>query len=780
MGDTSSICVAVRVRPFTERETRNLISTPSQQHFLGDGSFSAGTVNEQIPERGIRRVIKVLDDNVLIFDPPDENPSYGGAPKGMQVFRRRYKDIRYAFDRLFDDTATQEDVYRGTAQPLLQSIMEGINATVFAYGATGCGKTHTISGRVDDPGIIFLTMRDLFERMEQLRSERTIKLELTYLEIYNETIRDLLDPDNTSTSHRNLNLRESSDHSITVPGLTVFQPTNLDAIMDIIIQGNANRTMSATEANAVSSRSHAVLQIHLKQTLKNNPNQTLHSTLSVIDLAGSERASATKNRGERLIEGANINRSLLALGNCINALCDPRRRQHVPYRDSKLTRLLKFSLGGNCKTVMIVCVSPSSEHYEETHNTLKYGNRAKNIKTKTTQNVLNVDLHINQYVSVIQDLRQRVAFLHEKLAQKTQNSAASKDYIKAKMFETKMKEARSLLKSAFEGSQGLLSDMMKSVRELRRLEDDIKLVKIWLDVADKENTFSNEYIMLAKDHLDSLYTQRSVVTSNINPEEICKSFQNSVSHIIAAFRAEDCTMYADMLQDEVDLLKSIVENQILDTQHESEFLPKITRRVLRNMFLMFPAIAHDDAEVNEELASALDSIIEITPTTKNFRSKTRTQYQQQGASPRIETIQSPRRWKARSPTKSSTVLKPLKKRVRFSSATVPASNAVLMPSSDFSHPRASLGPPRLAASARSHPRTMLPPSPLRPRKSTGATALPSVQKLPVFKPLDSSVRRKSLTALPLTRSVSSSSTSQQRLSLGSGLSTASSAPQPKE
>src|ERR1700753_339368 len=177
--------------------------------------------------------------------------------------------------------------------------------------------------------------------------------------------------------------------------------------MDMIVRGNEYRTMSPTEANATSSRSHAVLQINISQKDRNAGVDEPHTmaTLSIIDLAGSERASATKNRGERLLEGANINKSLLALGSCINALCDPRKRNHVPYRNSKLTRLLKFSLGGNSKTVMIVCVSPSSSHFDETKNTLRYANRAKNIQTKVTRNVYNVNRHVKDYVKKIDEQR---------------------------------------------------------------------------------------------------------------------------------------------------------------------------------------------------------------------------------------------------------------------------------------------------------------------------------------------------------------------------------------
>jgi kinesin family protein 18/19 len=228
------------------------------------------------------------------------------------------KDMRFGFDRVFDETCTQQDVYEATTRTLLDSVLDGFNATVFAYGATGCGKTHTISGNPQQPGIIFLTCAELFERINALHDEKDIALTLSYLEIYNETIRDLLIP---GGSKLGLQLREDNNSNISVSGLSTHQPKTVEEVMDMIVLGNANRTMSPTDANATSSRSHAVLQINVIQkprTAGVNENH-MAATLSIIDLAGSERASVTKNRGERLLEGANINRSLLGRPFCWNS-----------------------------------------------------------------------------------------------------------------------------------------------------------------------------------------------------------------------------------------------------------------------------------------------------------------------------------------------------------------------------------------------------------------------------------------------------------------------------
>ena len=244
---------------------------------------------------------------------------------------------------------------------------------------------------------------------------------MSFLEVYNEEIRDLLADTDAYVPRGGLAMRDDQSNRVTVPGLVEKRPTNADEVKEMVMQGNARRTQSPTHANQTSSRSHAVLQVNITQTPRTagTTEERTMATLSIIDLAGSERASATTNMGQRMIEGANINKSLLALGNCINALCESgNRTRHVPYRNSKLTRLLKFSLGGNCKTVMIVCIAPASNHYDDTQNTLKYANRAKDIKTKVSRNFINVDRHVGQYVEAINRLNEEVTELKGKLAGK--------------------------------------------------------------------------------------------------------------------------------------------------------------------------------------------------------------------------------------------------------------------------------------------------------------------------------------------------------------------------
>mgnify|MGYP002717331909 FL=1 len=455
----SSIQVVVRVRPLNAKEASLLAPIDTSKAFQGDGGLAASPSRTQstiaaMRSNYIRNIIAPVDDRVLVFDPvePDMVRGSGAITAGsgsshsighgtgdaasqcrsgtfsshMQFHgnSRRPRDVRYAFDRVFPPSTTQREVYRGTIEPMFAGLLSGFNASVFAYGATGCGKTHTISGTSDDPGLIFLTMQGLYERIAAESHEYETDLRLSYLEIYNETIRDLLSETPTPAG-RGLALREDAARKISVVGITEHIPESPEQVLDMITEGNKRRTQSPTEANAVSSRSHAVLQVNVTRRPRtaDTVEEMCSASLNIIDLAGSERASATTNHGMRMKEGANINRSLLALGSCINALCQSNvnqrggtRSRHIPYRNSKLTRLLKFSLGGNCKTVMIACVSPSSAHYDETHNTLKYANQAKNIQTKVSRNLLHIDRHVAQYVQAIASLRSEIAELKEKLA----------------------------------------------------------------------------------------------------------------------------------------------------------------------------------------------------------------------------------------------------------------------------------------------------------------------------------------------------------------------------
>lgn len=282
-------------------------------------------------EEGATLIAHKVDEQMVVLMDPMEDPD-----DILRAHRSREKS--YLFDVAFDFTATQEMVYQATTKSLIEGVISGYNATVFAYGPTGCGKTYTMLGTDHEPGIYVRTLNDLFRAIEETSDDMEYEVSVSYLEIYNEMIRDLLNP-----SLGYLELREDSKGVIQVAGITEVSTINAKEIMQLLMRGNRQRTQEPTAANQTSSRSHAVLQVAVRQRsrVRDVLQEVPQGRLFMIDLAGSERASQTQNRGQRMKEGAHINRSLLALGNCINALSDKGTNKYVNYRDSKLTRLLK-------------------------------------------------------------------------------------------------------------------------------------------------------------------------------------------------------------------------------------------------------------------------------------------------------------------------------------------------------------------------------------------------------------------------------------------------------
>lgn len=314
------------------------------------------------------------------------------------------KDRAFTFDNVLGVTSSQMKTYRLCVAPLVQGFLDGYNATVLAYGQTGTGKTHTMAGTGFDgrgrekngelQGIIPRVIKAVFKKLQheekgdnQRRSDHTLRVE--YVEIYNEELRDLLHPETTS---KQLAIREDGEGNIVIAGVKSEPADSMEAVFRHLVVGGASRVTGSTLMNEHSSRSHAIFSLLLEQRDLTSGTRRF-SKFHLVDLAGSERAKRTGAVAGRFKESVSINQGLLALGNVISALGDDKRRigtaggtVHVPYRDSKLTRLLQDSLGGNARTLMIACVSPASVNFEETLNTLKYANRAKNIKNKPIVN----------------------------------------------------------------------------------------------------------------------------------------------------------------------------------------------------------------------------------------------------------------------------------------------------------------------------------------------------------------------------------------------------------
>ncbi|XP_056101006.1 kinesin-1 heavy chain isoform X2 [Rhinichthys klamathensis goyatoka] len=295
----------------------------------------------------------------------------------------------YAFDRVFQSNTSQEQVYTACAQQIVKDVLGGYNGTIFAYGQTSSGKTHTMEGNLHDTdamGIIPRIVQDIFNYIYSMDENLEFHIKVSYFEIYLDKIRDLLD-----VSKTNLSVHEDKNRVPYVKGCTERFVCSPDEVMDTIDEGKSNRHVAVTNMNEHSSRSHSIFQINVKQE-NTQTEQKLSGKLYLVDLAGSEKVSKTGAEGAVLDEAKNINKSLSSLGNVISALAEGSA--YVPYRDSKMTRILQDSLGGNCRTTIVICCSPSSYNEAETKSTLMFGQRAKTIKNTVS---LNVELTAEQW-----------------------------------------------------------------------------------------------------------------------------------------------------------------------------------------------------------------------------------------------------------------------------------------------------------------------------------------------------------------------------------------------
>ncbi|XP_017772629.1 PREDICTED: kinesin-like protein KIF13B isoform X2 [Nicrophorus vespilloides] len=383
---TDKIKVAVRVRPFNRRE--NELATPC-------------VVEMDKQQTVLHQATNTLEKN---------------DRKQPKTFA--FDHCFYSVDASSDKFASQEVVFDCLGRDILDNAFQGYNACIFAYGQTGSGKSYTMMGAQDNKGIIPRLCDSLFETIaKQQSSELSYKVEVSYMEIYNEKVHDLLDP---KTNKQSLKVREHNVLGPYVDGLSQLAVTSFQDVDNLMAEGNKSRTVAATNMNSESSRSHAVFTVILSQTLtdvKSGVSGEKQSRMSLVDLAGSERAVKTGAVGDRLKEGSNINKSLTTLGLVISKLADQssgnkNKDKFVPYRDSVLTWLLKDNLGGNSKTVMVATISPAADNYEETLSTLRYADRAKRIVNHA---VINEDPNAR----IIRELRQEVEALKEMLKHAT-------------------------------------------------------------------------------------------------------------------------------------------------------------------------------------------------------------------------------------------------------------------------------------------------------------------------------------------------------------------------
>ncbi len=399
---------------------------PPPARAMADDSKPDANVLVAVRMRPLNAREKQLGDDVVVRLPKD-------TPGKVEMLRSSAQDAdphdyrSFKFDFSYDQDCRQEDVFNDVGKPILDKAFDGFNGTIFAYGQTGSGKTWSMTGDADDPvnrGIIPRICSALFERVrrESADGKKKFMVICSYFEIYNEMLRDLLDPARGVVKRgpgpskiAQLQIKESKALGVYVKGLHEVVVEDENKVLQLMMQGNSMRTSGETKMNARSSRSHSIFTMKIHQKDAEDETRSVFARLNLVDLAGSERASKTEATGSRLKEGANINKSLMALGNVINALAEKanagegrkKKRVFIPYRNSKLTRVLQESLGGNSLCSMLATMSPARSNLEETLSTIQYANRAKMIQVSATK---------NEEMSQIDSLYDEIAALKKKLA----------------------------------------------------------------------------------------------------------------------------------------------------------------------------------------------------------------------------------------------------------------------------------------------------------------------------------------------------------------------------
>ncbi|KAI8013357.1 hypothetical protein LOK49_LG05G02423 [Camellia lanceoleosa] len=370
-------------------------------------------------------------------------------------------NIAYGFDRVFGPATTTRHVYDVAAQQVVNGAMQGINGTVFAYGVTSSGKTHTMHGEQKSPGIIPLAVKDVFGIIQETPG-REFLLRVSYLEIYNEVINDLLDP-----TGQNLRIREDVQGTY-VEGIkeeVVLSPAHA---LSLIASGEEHRHVGSNNFNLLSSRSHTIFTLTIESSPRgeNQGEDVTLSQLNLIDLAGSE-SSKTETTGLRRKEGSYINKSLLTLGTVISKLTD-EKATHVPYRDSKLTRLLQSSLSGHGRVSLICTVTPASSNSEETHNTLKFAHRSKHVEIKASQNKIMDDKSlIKKYQKEISCLKQELQQLKRGMMENPYTMASNQeDLVNLKL---QLEAGQVKLQSRLEEEEQAKAALMGRIQRLTKL-----------------------------------------------------------------------------------------------------------------------------------------------------------------------------------------------------------------------------------------------------------------------------------------------------------------------
>ena len=440
------------------------------------------------------------------------------SPTSLQFNSTREKNVyRYNFDRIFTPSSTQEDIYSFGVKEIIDSVLNGYNGTVLAYGQTSSGKTYTMQGEMESPqtqGIIPRMITHVFKYIYNTE-ENDFLIKVSMIEIYQEKIRDLLD-----ISRINLNIREDNIKGIYVDGCSEHYVGCPNDVLTLLELGSSNRAQAATNMNEHSSRSHSIFILTIKQTNKNDGSSKI-GKLYLVDLAGSEKISKTGATGHTLEEAKIINKSLTTLGRVINNLTDGKST-HVPYRESKLTRVLQESLGGNSKTCLIITCSPSIYNESETLSTLRFGERAKKIKNKPK---INKEVTVAELQKLIEKLKESLKKANARINQLEnyikQNglSIPESDYKKEEDEEEKKKEKEEKEKE---------KDTEMKLEEIKKKMDNKKMtigdrINAAIGLLKDEDTYDNRVEVMANLKILKEIIENNPGLRDINANNVIKN-----------------------------------------------------------------------------------------------------------------------------------------------------------------------------------------------------------------------------------------------------------------
>ncbi|XP_075218929.1 kinesin-like protein KIF3B [Lycorma delicatula] len=533
-------------------------------------------MNRREVTEGYKNVAKVLPamGSIYIFN-PKENDTVGK---------------QFTFDAVYDWNSSQEELYEESVQPLVSSVLDGFNATVFAYGQTGTGKTYTMEGSktcANNKGIIPKSFEQIFNHISCSKNMQYL-VRASYLEIYQEEIRDLLD-----RSKKQYELRQN-ESGVYVKNLQSYVCKSAKEIERVMLVGNQNRTVGATDMNIHSSRSHAIfiITIEMSEIISGIRNQVRVGKLNLVDLAGSERQSKSKANPERLKEASKINLSLSALGNVISAL-ENGNSTHIPYRDSKLTRLLSDSLGGNSKTLMIANIGPASYNYDESLTTLRYANRAKNIKNKPRINEDPKDALLREYQEEIKRLK---ALLAERAnnSQLTKKKKRRKSKVLQEDSEGELEPYKTHEEILHEEEEKLTKAIAKMSSEKLLSDDEKKKMKEMEEKRAKlaaEKLFAEEIRQRIKSMESKLLSGGKNILDRTNEQQ--KMLELQAAEIRERKRREIEIRQLLELQEET---AEEMRETYLNKQHEVEVKTKKLKKLLQK----YHAVKKETSDIIEE------------------------------------------------------------------------------------------------------------------------------------------------------------------------------------